>query len=125
MVIFPCSSCCCKPCEYSPYDCLTLTLAGFSGNPAAEGCQECDHLDGTYILKRGLEAAQITASISATGGSGAEVTATLVQDAQTGKYRISSVLLISGGSNYTPDAHFDYTISNATVSPCAEPCPEQ
>lgn len=126
MVLLPCSSCCtCKPCEYSPHDCIELTLSGFSGNPEAAGCQECDHLDGTYILKRGLQAAAITASIIATGGSGAQVTATLSQDAETGKYTISSVTLVSGGSNYTPDARLGYTISNAVVSPCPEPCPEQ
>lgn len=125
MVLLPCSSCCCKPCGYSPYDCLTLTLSGFYGDPSAPGCNECDHLDGTYILKRGLQAAAITASIIATGGSGAQVTATLSQDAETGKYTISSVTLVSGGSNYTPDARFNYTISNAALSPCQEPCPTQ
>jgi hypothetical protein len=118
MVLLPCSSCCCKPCEYSPHDCIELTLAGFSGNPGTFGCQECDHLDGTYILRRGLQAAQITASISATGGSGAEVAATLSQDEETEKYTISSVTLVGGGSNYTPDAHFDYTASHAAVPPC-------
>jgi hypothetical protein len=125
-MLFKCSPCCrCNVCEYSQHDCLTLTLAGFSGNPADGTCEECDYLDGTYILKRGLQAAGLTARIDATAGSGAQVSATLSQDAETGKYTISSVTLLAGGSAYTPDAHFGYAISNALLSPCSERCAEQ
>lgn len=125
MVLFPCSSCCgCAACQYSRHDCLTLTLSGFSASPEAVGCDECSHIDGEYVLRRGIEDAELTVRIAATTGSGAVIAATLSKDPETHEYTIASVLLVSPGSGYSPDAHFEYTITNAALSPCRKrPCP--
>lgn len=121
MVLFPCSSCCgCEICEHSPHDCLSLTLSGFDG-PPGDACDECKHLDGTYVLRRFDLPATITASIVPTVygiGSGATVEATLSMDAATEEYTISAVTVKTSGSGYTSGAKFAYSIKNAAASPC-------
>lgn len=119
----PCSPCCaCKPCPYCTPPCLTVTLSGFAHGTG--NCGECDFLDDTtFELARGDGAVGISAFISSfVSGSGAQVTATLSHDVATGKYRISSVTLVSPGSGYAPDARFAYSLTRLALSPCPEPC---
>lgn len=127
-MLFKCSPCCqCQVCKHSTHDCLTLTLDGFVGDPQGQGCDECDHLDGTYILRRGVGAeVTLTPYIRATGhpagkGSGATVTATLSKDPETEEHSIASVTLTASGSGYVDGAYFDYTAEGLAVACDKEP----
>lgn len=98
-------ACCCQcePCALCSAPCLSVTFAGFGGDE--EPCDECNHLDGTYVLTRGEGyQPEISLSVKAKTGSGAVLTPTIGYDNADGSYSITGVTIDKAGTCYSPDA---------------------
>lgn len=98
-------ACCCQcdPCSLCHSPCLSVTFSGFAGDE--EPCDECNYLDGTYVLKRGEGyQPEITLSIKAETGYGAVLTPTIAYDNSDGSYSITGVTIDKAGTCYSADA---------------------
>lgn len=109
--------CCCQcdPCSLCLSPCLEVTLSGFDG--VEEPCDECDYLDGTYVLKRGAGfQPQIDLTVKATTGYGAVLTPVIGYDETDGSYSITSVTIDKAGTCYSADASIVLTVLGGFVA---------
>lgn len=110
-------ACCCQcdPCSLCLSPCLEVTLSGFAGDSTP--CDECDYLNGTYVLKRGAGfQPQIDLTIKATTGSGAVLTPAIGYDNADGSYSITGVTIDKAGTCYSADASVVVTILGGFVA---------
>lgn len=98
-------TCCCgcDPCSLCHSPCLSVTFSGFAGE--TEPCDECDNLNGTYVLTRGEGyKPEIKLGIKAKTGYGAILTPTIAYDNADGSYSITGVTIDKAGTCYSSDA---------------------
>lgn len=115
-------ACCCQcdPCSLCHSPCLSVTFSGFSGS--VEPCDECNNLNGTYLLTRGKGyQPDISLAVKAKTGFGAVLTPTIAYDNSDGSYSITAVTIDKAGTCYSPDAEVFVKVAGGFVACSDDP----